>query len=163
MSDPYADHFKSMLAAERKATVQVAQSLVSVPQAKRPDPAYAKARSIFAHTQQATYMWLSRVGGIPPRPFVMFPDWSVEQTLADAAAVHDAWEQFLKSLGGGDLGRAVGYTSTEGVAYRSTLGEILTHVFNHATYHRGQIALLVSGLGGQRAVTDFIAFTRIKV
>lgn len=163
MSDPYTDHFKSMLAAERKATAQVAQSLVSVPEAKRSDPAYAKARSIFAHTQQATYMWLSRVGGIPPRPFVMFPDWSVEQTLADAAAVHEAWERFLAPLTSGDLGRAIRYTSTEGIVYQSSLAEVLTHVFNHATYHRGQIALLVSGLGGQRAVTDFIAFTRAKV
>lgn len=162
MSDPYADHFKSMLAAERKATVQVAQSLVSVCRRRSGQTLRTPRHGRSSPTPSRRRTCGSRGRGIPPRPFVMFPDWSVEQTLADAAAVHDAWEQFLKSLGGGDLGCAVGYTSTEGVAYRSTLGEILTHVFNHATYHRGQIALLVSGLGGQRAVTHFIAFTCIR-
>jgi uncharacterized damage-inducible protein DinB len=153
---------RTLLSYERDATVRVAESLNSVPGEARSRPEYAKALGVFGHVQQATYLWLSRVGGIGPRPFAMFPEWAVEQTVADAAMVHEAWGRFLEGLAEADLARVVAYTSTEGVGYQSTLGEIVTHVFNHATYHRGQIALLVTALGGQRATTDFIAFTRVK-
>jgi uncharacterized damage-inducible protein DinB len=49
------------------------------------------------------------------------------------------------------------------VQYASTIHEVLTHVFNHSTYHRGQIARIVHEQGGQRASTDFIAFSRKQV
>ena len=42
----------------------------------------------------------------------------------------------------------------------ATLDDILIHVFNHSTYHRGQVARLVTDAGGQRALTDYIAFFR---
>ncbi|HYD01370.1 MAG TPA: DinB family protein [Phycisphaerales bacterium] len=156
-------HHQTLLAYERHATAQVADALTSVPPEARVRPEYAKALSIFAHTQQAAYLWLARLGGIQPRPFNMFPDWTVEQTVADAAAVHEGWQRFLDALSTGDLTRAVEYTSTEGARYRGTVGDIVTHVFNHASYHRGQIAMLVTALGGTRAVTDYIAFTRLRV
>lgn len=50
--------------------------------------------------------------------------------------------------------------STEGVKYESTVLDILTHVVNHSTYHRGQIASLIAATGTKPAVTDYIALTR---
>lgn len=162
VSDPRLAHFKVMLAYERHATVAVERSLLSVPAAGRAEPGYLKAAAIFGHIQQATYLWLVRLGELEARPFEMFPAWSPEQSAADAAESHAAMERLLAGLDGQGLERAVAYTSLDGTAYRSTVGEILTHVFNHATYHRGQIALLVAGAGGERATTDFIAFSRVK-
>lgn len=162
MSDHRLAHFKTMLAYERHATGAVVQSLLSVPASRRAEPGYLKASSVFGHIQQATYLWLVRMGQLQARPFEMFPAWSPEQSAADAAASHAAMERLLAGLDGAGLERAVAYASLDGTAYRSSVAEILTHVFNHATYHRGQIALLVSGAGGERATTDFIAFSRVK-
>ncbi len=163
MSDQRLAHFKTMLAYERHATEAVVKSLLSVPASRRAEPGYLKALSIFGHIQQATYLWLVRMGQLQARRFEMFPAWSPEQSEADAAASHAAMERFLAGLDERGLERAVAYSSLDGTPYRSTVGEILTHVFNHATYHRGQIALLVAGAGGERARTDFIAFSRVKV
>lgn len=36
------------------------------------------------------------------------------------------------------------YSNIKGEKFTSTLDDILIHVFNHSTYHRGQVALLVT-------------------
>ncbi len=38
--------------------------------------------------------------------------------------------------------------------------DILTQLFGHSWYHRGQIAARVRELGGEPAATDFVFFTR---
>jgi uncharacterized damage-inducible protein DinB len=157
------DHFKRMLAYDAEATRRVADSLRSVPVARQSDPLFAKARGVFAHIQQARHIWLSRLGHVPAREFVMWPDWSIDQTLQDAQTLDRAWESYLATLDDEAMLKEVRYTSTEGKAYASRIEEILTHVFNHATYHRGQIAGLVTLCHGTRAVTDFVAITRRSV
>ena len=58
------------------------------------------------------------------------------------------------------LAMSVRYHSNEGTPWVSTVEEIVTHVLNHSTYHRGQISMLVQAAGGERATTDFIGITR---
>ncbi|MFL6198680.1 MAG: DinB family protein [Thermoanaerobaculia bacterium] len=41
-----------------------------------------------------------------------------------------------------------------------TILYILTQLFGHSWYHRGQIAQLVRALGAEPAVTDFVFWSR---
>lgn len=41
---------------------------------------------------------------------------------------------------------------------RYTLGELLQHILNHSTYHRGQVALLLRQLGHAPPATDYRLF-----
>jgi uncharacterized damage-inducible protein DinB len=43
---------------------------------------------------------------------------------------------------------------------RWPLVDLLTQVFGHAWYHRGQIAMLVKDLGGETVDTDYIFWNR---
>ena len=52
------------------------------------------------------------------------------------------------------------YTGGDGKRYRWRLLDLLTQVFGHAWYHRGQIAMLVNDLGGEAVDTDFIFWNR---
>ena len=61
---------------------------------------------------------------------------------------------------GRDLGEGIGYRNTRGEYWTSTVGDILTHVVMHGTYHRGQIAAAVRDSGGAPAYTDFIHAAR---
>lgn len=155
-------YFKQMLAYETDATAKAAASIDSIPTDRHGDAAVAKARGILAHLQSARHVWLARLGFIAPRAWEMFPDWTTAQTLADAARLDADWARYLATLQDADLDRRIEYRTLDGTPVSSTVGEILTHVFNHSTYHRGQVAMLVSQCGGQRPVTDFIAFSRIK-
>jgi uncharacterized damage-inducible protein DinB len=51
---------------------------------------------------------------------------------------------------------ALTWTSMKGVANRKRLGDVLLHVFNHQTHHRGQATTLFSQLGVDVGPTDLL-------
>ena len=53
------------------------------------------------------------------------------------------------------------YTNSKEEVYENTLQEIITHVLNHSTHHRGQLALLLRDEGIEPPPNDFIIFKRI--
>jgi uncharacterized damage-inducible protein DinB len=154
-------HFRSLLDYDRRATELALASIDRVPPERRAEAACARARGIIAHVQSARHEWLARLGRLPRRPWVMFPDWSTDQTRQDARRLDAAWADYLAAISEEDLDTPVTYASVEGVRWVSRTADILTHVFNHATYHRGQVAMLVKACGGTPASTDFITLTRV--
>jgi uncharacterized damage-inducible protein DinB len=70
------------------------------------------------------------------------------------------WSEYLSQLDDAALGRVFEYQSYEGLRFRNTIEEILTQLFGHSWYHRGQIAQLVRSLGAEPAVTDFVFWAR---
>ena len=48
----------------------------------------------------------------------------------------------------------------KGEKFQSGLDDIMLHVLNHASYHRGQVALLQRADGQEPAYTDYIQFVR---
>jgi len=158
---PLIDHFRRMHAFESWASGLAQDSLATIPPARRSDPRADRAARLLPHVQEARRTWLDRVRGEaydPPADW--FPAWSDDATRRAMAAQDQAWERLLSDLTETDLGREITYESSEGKSYASVLADILTHVFNHSTYHRGQVARIVDELGGARAVTDFIAMGR---
>ena len=65
-----------------------------------------------------------------------------------------------KRLTDSDLGRVFTYRTTEGEPFQSLIADMLTQLYGHSLYHRGQIAMLVRIVGGQPAMTDFIFWSR---
>ncbi|HYE61862.1 MAG TPA: DinB family protein [Phycisphaerales bacterium] len=146
-----------LLAYEVEATRRALTSIESVPAEGRRHPGFERAIAVMSHVQLARFVWLARVEGRPyENPKDWFPVWTLEQTRLAAQEQDREWAEFLHALSDGDLGTTVGYTSSEGEAKVRVLDDILTHVFNHSTYHRGQVARLVQECGGARAVTDYI-------
>lgn len=151
------DHFSTMRHYEAWAAERTLASIAASP----PDaPETARARGIFAHIQKARQMWLFRLGAGEKPVWEMFPDWPIDRLRQEAHATDTAWGKYLEALTEAELRREVAYASTEGRGFVSTVGEILAHVFNHSTYHRGQIAMLVAKAGGPPASTDLIVFSR---
>lgn len=161
------DHFNRMLAYELWANARVNDSLRSAKAAlerggaSAEAPALLKAGEIWAHVQCARQAWLHRLGfpGVD-RPPELFPRWSVDRAVTECAAMDAAWSTYFSKLGPLDLPRVVNYTTSEGHPKTTVLSDILIHVFNHSTYHRGQIARLVTDCGGKRAETDYVLFAR---
>ena len=48
----------------------------------------------------------------------------------------------------------------KGEKFQSGLDDIMLHIFNHASHHRGQVALLQRADGREPAYTDYIQFVR---
>lgn len=126
---------------------------------------FERAVAIFCHVQAARRLWLHRVepalAAFPADG--VFPVWDLKQAESEAHEMDELWRRLIGTLPARDLAAEIAYTSTEGVDYRSVLADILTHVVNHSSYHRGQIASLVAATGTKPAVTDYIALTRRTV
>lgn len=55
-----------------------------------------------------------------------------------------------------DYMRALKYTNTRGISSSRNFSEIVSHFYNHQTHHRGQVSTLLSQLGYDVGVTDFL-------
>jgi uncharacterized damage-inducible protein DinB len=71
------------------------------------------------------------------------------------------WQEYLSSISDDNLSGLITYKTMAGDRLSSSLQDILHHVANHATHHRGQIMQLVRQGGGVPKPTDFIAYSRI--
>lgn len=157
------DHYRSFQRYEAWANALAIDSIESVPPKSLGVTQHVRALQVMAHSQIARSVWLARLQGRSERVADWFPAWTVAEIRAKAADLDRSWEAFLGALSDADIARPIRYTSSEGVGYESATGDIITHVYNHSTYHRGQIARLVTEAGGRRASTDFISMTRRTV
>ena len=72
-------------------------------------------------------------------------------------------EQFLTLIESReDFDQLITYKTTEGVVHSNRLADLLTHVANHGTHHRSQIALLLREEGIAPPASDFIFYLRAK-
>lgn len=71
-------------------------------------------------------------------------------------------EEWVSSLNEYQLKHVFGFYR-ERVMYKQTVHETLMHMFNHATYHRGQIVTMLRQLGVTKIpATDYVEFMRLK-
>ena len=156
--NPGVTRYRKLLAYEEEANRRVFESLESVPESERRSPPFDRAIRLLPHNQLARGIWLARLEGRPyERPSDWFPAWTIDQARVAENEQNRQWAEYLEGLSDLDLPKTIGYTSTEGTPLVRVVDDILTHVFNHSTYHRGQVARLITECGGKRALTDFIA------
>jgi uncharacterized damage-inducible protein DinB len=127
--------------------------------ALRAGPAPHHARAWLAHIVAAERLWLARLRQEPPT-MPVWPDLDLEECAAELAELQGGWIGWLDTLDQDGLGDGVGYRNTKGEFWTSTVGDILTHVVLHGSYHRGQIASAIRAAGGTPANTDFIHAVR---
>ena len=122
---------------------------------------FPSVRETLVHLLSADWIWLERWHGRSP---TAGPGWDAVATHAELRARWAEFEcdqrAFLEGLSEADLDRVVPYRALSGAAFANPLGELLRHVVNHGTYHRGQVATLLRQLGVQPPQTDLILYYR---
>ena len=118
-----------------------------------------KAEDLLSHIISAQQIWLHR---ILERDIVTDP-WqqlTQEEWFPKSTPLTAEWINFLEGMHEKDFEKRVEYTTTKGEKHTNTIKDIITHVINHSTYHRAQIAQLVRQSRGEPAKTDYIAYQR---
>jgi uncharacterized damage-inducible protein DinB len=123
---------------------------------------FSSVRDTLAHTYSAEWIWLERWQGRSPTthiPLDRFPDFP---TLKSAwGELERQTRAFIHAVGEGGLDRTLQYRLLNGTEGRSPLGQMLQHVVNHASYHRGQVTTLLRQMGCEPPVSlDLITFSR---
>jgi uncharacterized damage-inducible protein DinB len=159
-----ADRFRRWFEYENHSHRQVLASLQSVPADRRSSDQFQKAINLMGHVIAARCMWLFRLGTSTKRPASLFPSDVVCDDLAgQLEAMERDWSRYLEGLDARELARVVTYQSVEGDWFRNVVADILTQLYGHSLYHRGQIASLVRAAGGEPAMTDFIFWSRESI
>ncbi|OLE55681.1 MAG: hypothetical protein AUG51_01720 [Acidobacteria bacterium 13_1_20CM_3_53_8] len=140
-------------------------SLAAAPVELRASEKFQKAIDLMAHIVAARRMWLWRFGVLEQESSPeLFPrENSITELPALLVEMESGWSEFLDGLTDEAIARSFEYQSYEGPRFRNTIEDILTQLFGHSWYHRGQIAQLLRSIGAEPAVTDFVFWTREPV
>ena len=143
---------RALASAEQLSAEQLARPLGS---------SFASVLDTLVHIYLAEWIWHQRwLGAAPARPDTSH--------LTSVAALREAWapleaqiRDFVRGLGADGLRRTIEYRSLAGQPSVSAYGQMIVHVVNHGTYHRGQVATMLRQLGATPAQsTDMIVFFR---
>jgi uncharacterized damage-inducible protein DinB len=123
---------------------------------------FKSIRDTLAHLYSAEWAWYQRWHGTSPTamlPFEQFPDVaSIRQTWS----THEArMRSFLDSLTDADINRVIEYRMLDGRPGSSPLWQMVQHIVNHGSYHRGQLTTMYRQLGAAPAQSvDLIRYYR---
>jgi uncharacterized damage-inducible protein DinB len=122
---------------------------------------FGSVHATVVHILGAEEIWLKRWHGESP-PALVSPD-----AFASFVDVRRRWEalegdlqRFLGGLTEDAVLRVFHYRDTRGKAYATPLWQMMQHVVNHSSYHRGQVTTLLRQLGAKPVATDLIAYYR---
>jgi uncharacterized damage-inducible protein DinB len=123
---------------------------------------FPSVRDTLSHLHGAEWIWLSRLQGGSPTSGLP------HERFGDLAAVRAAWADseagvraVVDALDETGAARVLEYRLLNGQPGASPVWQILQHVVNHATYHRGQVTTMLRQLGAAPPQSlDLIAFYR---
>ena len=123
---------------------------------------FSSIRDTLAHTYLAEWAWYSRWQGQSPSAFP-----ALDQ-FADLESLNAAWQEterqvrsFVQPMSDHDVTRVIVYRMFSGVEAASPIWQMVQHVVNHASYHRGQVTTMLRQAGAEPGKSmDLIAYYR---
>jgi uncharacterized damage-inducible protein DinB len=122
---------------------------------------FPSVRDSTMHICAAEWLWLERWKGSSPSAL------PVASEGMNFRAVNEHWTKveldlmpFVAGLQESDLSRVVHHKTTQGVPQSAPLWQMMQHVVNHGTYHRGQVTTMLRQLGAKAQAMDLILFYR---
>jgi uncharacterized damage-inducible protein DinB len=114
------------------------------------------AERLFSHVLNAQHIWAQRISGKKP----LYGVWDIHHNENFERIAVENFKLIRTVLKESSLDKKILYSNTQGVQYENRLDEILFHLFNHSTYHRGQVVTLLKKEGFTPPVTDYIMLKR---
>lgn len=157
------DHVRMMAAYNQWMNSRIMAACSAIPAADRTRDMGAFFKSLHGtldHILWADLIWMGRFEGTAAPAAkgegLLHPDW--DELVADRAAADAHITQWAAALTPEWLAAPLTYV-TRFNPHRWTMpaGVLVTHMFNHATHHRGQATTLMMQLGVDPGVTDLPA------
>jgi len=125
---------------------------------------FKSIRDTVAHLYAAEWAWYSRWQGTSPDkllPADMFPDLAAVRLAS--TELEAKIRAYVEALGEANVTKVIEYKLLSGQPGASPVWQMVQHLVNHASYHRGQVTTMLRQLGAQPAKPlDMIAFYRSR-
>lgn len=143
-----------MLESLLKYTALADQKIIEIFR-QRPD-AGDQAILLFSHILNAQHIWAHRMLYTIPQ-FERMQVHSHDRLSGISERNTEALRLIFDTL---PSDQEINYSNSDGSRFINTVEEILYHIVNHSTYHRGQVASQFRQNGLNPPVTDFIVLKR---
>lgn len=115
-----------------------------------------EANKLLSHVLSAQHIWTKRILGKKP----IYAVWEMFRP-EEFYSIHKTNTALLEDiLMNTELTTVINYSNSAGDTFSNTVEEILMHVCNHGTYHRGQLAKMLKQAGYVPPITDYIMLKR---
>jgi uncharacterized damage-inducible protein DinB len=113
------------------------------------------------HVYAADRVWLGRIRGNQPARFLdPEKDMRLDVLRSDWPRLLGEWRSWAAGLTDESLSAPLQYKDLKGNPYEAPLCQIVLHVVNHATHHRGQAAGFLRAMGHPPPPLDLMAYYR---
>lgn len=150
----YKTHFKLLMEYDFHANNIVLESI------KKNNLLTGKPIELFSHIINAEILILGRIR--KEDFFDPFMVRGIDENIELMKKINTEWNEYLKSLKEEDFEKIINYVNIRGEKVSAKIWEMIMHLINHSTYHRGQIASFIRGMGLEPPITDFMSFAMAK-
>jgi uncharacterized damage-inducible protein DinB len=112
------------------------------------------------HILLAQKIWNNRIEGISDFSFKLWKPVPIQRLIEYN---NEEFQKSMYLLEKNDLYSPIHYSNTKGHKFSNSFKEILFHVVNHSTYHRGQVIIQLKEAGIEVESTDYIFWKRKQV
>lgn len=119
-----------------------------------------RAVELFSHLLRTQDVWFGRVQDTHHTDLDFWVEEDLSACADRLAASTQRWKTVLDERGPDGLDQPIAYTNSKGTAFETPLRDLLSHVVNHGTHHRAQIALLLREADVAPPATDYIFYVR---
>lgn len=155
------EHYRTLYAYEKDCNHKMLAMLESVPDSSRSDARFQRAVTLAGHLAACRENWLAHMDvGCHYPAVVCDGPWFDAQcdptTLRPRfAALESQWTDYLACLEEDHLAQDFAFPVSEEERFSLPVEVQIIQLIGHASYHRGQVALLVGQLGGETIDTDY--------
>jgi uncharacterized damage-inducible protein DinB len=112
---------------------------------------------VICHIVSVDEVWFSRMKEeLPEIKAKQFID--IEEVRNYFSKLQSEIQRFIMSIDD----RVVTYKNTSGQEFQNSISEVIQHIVNHGTYHRGNITSMLRYQGSEGISTDYIVYLRKK-
>ena len=120
---------------------------------------FSSIRDTLLHVLWAEWLWLERWQCRSPKQAFApgdFPDvGSLETRWSE---IERGQQSFIDRLTDELLRERISYENMKNEKWEYTLAQMMQHVVNHSTYHRGQVTTMLRQLGANAVSTDLLLY-----
>lgn len=161
------DLLKQQAAFNHWANQRLADTLLSLPEGVSTQETTSSFRSLLktlVHIWDAESGWWQRLRlqeriELPGKTF----SGNIQEAAAELLLQSKQWEEWVKQASPNALDHVIQFHTNKRELVKINTCQLLLHVFNHSTYHRGQLITMLHQLGYPTVPsTDFFLWLKLK-